>query len=111
MLGGLGMLFGAVGSALRDPRVRGLLALTGTLVALATVLFRWLEGWSWIDALFFAVVTISTVGYGDLVPQTVAGKLATMLFIFCGIGLFVAAAGAIADHLIRRARGQGEGTR
>ncbi|RBI83732.1 two pore domain potassium channel family protein [Rhodosalinus halophilus] len=98
------LLFSGVWSALKDPRVRWLGAIAGTLVASATVIFRYLEGWGWIDALFFAVVTISTVGYGDIVPQTPLGRLLTVVYIVLGIGVFVAAATALGDQLLRRAR-------
>jgi voltage-gated potassium channel Kch len=91
-------------AALSDARVRWLGGITGTLVASATVIFKYLEGWTWVDALFFAVVTISTVGYGDVVPQTVTGRLLTVVYIILGIGVFVAAATALGDQLLRRAR-------
>lgn len=59
-----------------------------TLVAGGTVFFRWAEGWSWLDAYFFTVVTLSTVGYGSLVPATAMGKIGTTVFIFLGLGVF-----------------------
>jgi uncharacterized membrane protein len=86
----------------RDARVRGLLVFAFSMIALATVTFWLLEGWPLLDAAFFAVVTISTVGYGELVPQTVLGKLFAMFYILVGLGVFVAAATAIADALLRR---------
>ena len=46
------------------------------VVLIGTVFFRLIEGWSWLDSYFFTVVTISTVGYGELVPATAAGKIA-----------------------------------
>ena len=45
------------------------------IVALGTVFFHLVEGWSWVDAYFFTVVTLSTVGYGNLVPETPLAKL------------------------------------
>ena len=110
-LGPFGLVVAGTAATLRDARVRLLLGLTGTLILLASLVYRWLEGWSWLDALFFSVVTISTVGYGDLVPQTAAGKIFTILYIFSGIGLFVAAAGAMAETLIQRARRSADGKR
>jgi len=57
----------------------------------STVFFRYVEGWSWVDSYFFTVVTISTVGYGSLVPVTVMGKIATTVLIFSGLGVFALA--------------------
>ena len=98
------LLFSGLRAALGDARVRWLGGIAGTLVASATVIFKYLEGWSWVDALFFAVVTISTVGYGDMVPQTVTGRLLTVVYIILGIGIFVAAVTALGDQLLSRAR-------
>ncbi|MDP4990117.1 MAG: potassium channel family protein [Marivita lacus] len=61
------------------------------IIASGTVFFRWAEGWSWLDAYFFTVVTLSTVGYGNLVPATAMGKIGTTIFIFVGLGVFVVA--------------------
>ena len=44
---------------------------------------------------------MSTVGYGDLTPATDAGKVFTIVYIFVGIGLFVALVGQIANALIK----------
>ncbi len=66
------------------------LSLIGILAS-STVFFHFVEGWGWVDSYFFTVVTISTVGYGNLVPVTVAGKLATTFLIFGGLGVFALA--------------------
>ena len=74
----------------------------------------WLEGWSAIDALYFSVVALATVGFGDLVPTTVAGKLFTVAYILFGIGILAAFASeltrdrrlAVAQRLAER-RGTG----
>lgn len=61
--------------------------LLGALVA-------WVEGWSvWRDSWYFAMVTGSTTGYGDLSPATVPGRLITALLIIpiglIGVGVIV----------------------
>lgn len=61
------------------------------IIAAGTVFFRLVEGWSWLDSYFFSVVTLSTVGYGELVPQTPAGKIGTTVFILVGLGIFAVA--------------------
>lgn len=86
----------------QDDRVRGLLLFAFSMIGFATITFWVVEDWTLLDAAFFSVVTISTVGYGELVPQTVLGKLFAMFYILVGLGVFVAAASSIANALIRR---------
>jgi len=61
------------------------------IVVTGTVFFHQVEGWSWLDSYFFTVITISTVGYGSLVPVTALGKIGTTGFIFVGLGVFAVA--------------------
>jgi voltage-gated potassium channel len=48
------------------------------------------EGLSFSDALYFSVVTVTTVGYGDITPKTEAGRILSMLIIILGVGTFSA---------------------
>ncbi|MGR3564213.1 MAG: potassium channel family protein [Heliomarina sp.] len=76
-----------------------------TVVAAGTVFFHFIEGWSWLDSYFFTVVTISTVGYGELVPQTPVGKIGTTVIIFVGLGIFAMAIQQFAEyHMLIRTR-------
>lgn len=72
-------------------RIATLLLTLTLIVTGGTVFFRWAEGWSWLDSYFFTVVTLSTVGYGSLVPATALGKIGTTVFIFVGLGVFAVA--------------------
>ncbi|WP_094606416.1 Glutathione-regulated potassium-efflux system protein KefC [Sporomusa silvacetica DSM 10669] len=49
--------------------------------------FMALENLSFYDATYLAVVTIATVGFGDIVPKTSAGRMFTCLFIIIGVGM------------------------
>jgi len=102
-------IYGGLRDVWLDTRVRGILIFAFSMIAVATLTFWLLEGWSLLDAAFFSVVTISTVGYGELVPQTVLGKLFAMFYILVGLGVFVAAATAVADALLRRREQDSEG--
>lgn len=90
--------------AVSDPSVKVLMGLVTALIVVAMVFYRVVEQWPWIDALYFAVVTIATVGYGDLVPQTALGKLFTIAYILTGIGLFVAFAAALTQRMVGAAK-------
>lgn len=43
------------------------------------------EGWTWLESIYFMTVTFTTVGYGDLVPKTDYGRLFTIVIIWAGI--------------------------
>lgn len=47
------------------------------------------EGWRVLDALYFSVSALTTVGFGDFSPQTDAGKIFTMIYEILGIGIMV----------------------
>ncbi|MEN8684050.1 potassium channel family protein [Marivita sp.] len=72
-------------------RIATLVVTLMTIIIGGTAFFRWAEGWSWLDSYFFTVVTLSTVGYGNLVPQTDIGKIGTTVFILMGLGIFAVA--------------------
>ena len=94
-----------------DLKVRALLAFTISLISLATVLFWLIEGWPLVDAALFSVATISTVGYGNITPETVLGKIVCIAYILLGLGVFVAAASSVAEALIKRATAERPGRR
>lgn len=82
-----------------------LFLLISTLPAIifaGTVFFHFIEGWSWLDSYFFTVITLSTVGYGSLVPATAAGKIGTTIFIFVGLGVFAIAVQQIGAFAMRQ---------
>ncbi len=58
-----------------------------TVIAFGTYFYHLIEGWGWIDALYFTVTTATTVGYGDLNPSHNISKLFTVVFILVSVGL------------------------
>jgi len=48
--------------------------------------YIFLEETSFLDGLYLTIITISTVGYGDIAPTTVPGRFFTVLLIFSGVG-------------------------
>ena len=49
------------------------------------------------DALWWSVITITTVGYGDMYPVTVGGRILTMLVVLIGLGLVAVPSGLLAS--------------
>lgn len=110
-MGNFVVLFKGLARALRDPHARMLMMLSAFLIGIATTFYHLVEGWRLIDALYFSVVTLATVGYGDFVPQTDLGKLFTIGYLLCGVGLFVSAAAAVAEALVKARRGDDDAVR
>ncbi len=79
-----------------------LLSLAITVVILGTVVFHLLEKWSWIDSLYFTVITLATVGYGDLTPTTPVGKLVAVIFVIVGVGIFLAFLNKVMERRVER---------
>lgn len=96
----IGDLWDGLTAAFSNRKVRLLVSLTATVIGGASVFYHFAEGWGPLDSVFFSVITISTVGYGDFSPQTAAGKLFTIFYVISGLGLFVATATAIANSII-----------
>lgn len=79
--------FRSLWHGLKDKEFRALFYWVLGILALGTWFYARVEGWRALDALYFTVVTLTTIGYGDLAPQTDAGKIFTIFYIFVGIGL------------------------
>jgi voltage-gated potassium channel Kch len=72
---------------IKDHPYRSLLFATIISILTGTLFYHWVEGLRWIDAVYFSVITLTTVGYGDFSPQTDAGKIFTIFYILNGIGI------------------------
>lgn len=64
-----------------------ILGFTVATLATGTVVYHFVEHFKWVDAYYFSVITLATVGYGDFVPHTTFGKIFTTFYIFIGVGI------------------------
>ena len=70
----------AVAAVWRDPETKALPVVAGALVLTGTLFYWRFEDWTIIEALYFCVVTLTTVGYGDLarpVPEHRSSRSST----------------------------------
>ena len=74
----------------RDPEGKALLIGAMSMILVGTIVYSILEHWSLVDSLYFSVVTLATVGFGDLHPTTTASKLFTVGYVITGIGILAA---------------------
>lgn len=60
--------------------------LIGIVIFLTSSSFKGTETFKPVDAVYFIVVTLCTIGYGDIIPDTTFTKLFTCVFILVGFG-------------------------
>jgi len=58
------------------------------ITATGTAGYVLIEGWNWWDAFYMTVITITTVGYGEVHPLSTAGRAFTVVIILGGVGTF-----------------------
>ena len=96
-------MFGAIWYGIKhDEEFHILLVLLLTFLIGGTYFYWHVEGWSVVDALYFCFMTMSTIGYGDLVPTTPLSKIFTIIYSILTIGLFVAIASKLVIVLVSR---------
>lgn len=79
----------------KDVEFRTIIILLFFLLIGGTIFYWQVEGWSVLDSAYFGVMTISTVGYGDLAPTKMISKIFTIAFVILGIGLFASFVGKL----------------
>ena len=72
-------------------------------ILLGSLVYHYFEGWDWLDAFYFCVVTLATVGYGDFTPTTPFTKIFTIFYIINGIGILLFFVDKVMD--VRKTRG------
>jgi len=88
--------FGSKGWGFRLVVVAVLLA-----IGIGTLMFRALEGWSILTSLYVTVQTVTTVGYGDVTPQTTVGRAFAIIFMLVGVGIVLYALTATVQTIVQ----------
>jgi hypothetical protein len=93
---------------LKQPETRALLTIALMIVTVGVLFYTRVEGWRLLDAIYFCIVTLGTVGFGDITPTTDLGKVFTIFYIIVGVsiigGFFATAGRVFAGQLVERER-------
>lgn len=66
--------------------LRAPLIALGVVFVIGVVGYRAMAGWTWIDAAWMALITITTIGYGEVHPLTEAQRLFGLVYIVAAVG-------------------------
>lgn len=77
-----------------------MILLSALLLVFGTAGYMLIEGWSLIDALYMSVITLATVGFGEVHPTSDAGQIFTIVLIILGVGFCLYAVGNILQFLV-----------
>ncbi|HEU0264181.1 MAG TPA: potassium channel family protein [Geobacterales bacterium] len=83
-------------------RLRIYVTIFAAVMLIGTLGFSLVEERSLLDSLYFTIVTMATVGYGDIHPLTSAGKLLTLFIIIGGVSTFLAVVANATENFISR---------
>ena len=88
----IGTLIGFIRSiwkGLKDPEFRALFFLVLILLLCGTIFYMKVEKWTLLDAIYFCVTTLTTIGFGDPHPITPIGKIFTIIYVILGISILL----------------------
>lgn len=61
-----------------------------SVIGTGTIFYHYFMPLKWLDALYFSVITITTVGYGDIHPTNDITKIFTIFYVLIGVGIIAA---------------------
>jgi voltage-gated potassium channel len=83
-----------------DPQFKSLTRLAMIAITSGTVFYWLVEDLRLVDSLYFSVVTLATVGYGDFTPESDAGKLFTVVYVLVGVGILLSFVTRVAGQVV-----------
>ncbi|MUV02484.1 two pore domain potassium channel family protein [Flavobacterium rakeshii] len=92
------LFFNTITSFLKNREYRDLLYTTTIILIVGTISYHFIEGWSLVNSLYFSVITLTTIGYGDFAPQTDLGKMFTIVYILMGLGIILQFINTVKNH-------------
>ncbi|MEY4668209.1 MAG: hypothetical protein RL518_908 [Pseudomonadota bacterium] len=81
-------------------RIFLLVCMLALVFGFGTVGYMKLEGWNALDAFYMTVITLATIGYGEVHPLTTSGRVFTIVLIFAGLGIFTVMVGSVSQAIL-----------
>src|SRR5512136_86521 len=82
--------------------IRIYLAILATVIVTGVIGSMTLEGLTPLNAIYYVIVTVATVGYGDITPKTQAGRALAIFLILAGVGTFIAVFANVVETFVGR---------
>lgn len=70
------------------------------LIAIGTIVYHEMEQWSYIESFYFSVISLTTIGYGEIYPTTDASRLFTAIYVLVGVAAVLTALGIFGSAYI-----------
>jgi voltage-gated potassium channel len=83
-----------------ERRLLNVCLIFGSIIIFGGTGYKLVEGWSWIDSFYMAIITVTTVGFGEIYPLTPAGRLFTVVLILLGVGGITYTFSALTNYVI-----------
>jgi voltage-gated potassium channel len=83
-------------------RVRLIYSLTIALLLffISTIGYRWIEDFTWPEAIYMTIITLSTVGFGEVQPLSPQGRIFTAVIIVMGVIIIALFFGSLTENFI-----------
>lgn len=78
------------------------ISLMVTIVVIGVIGFRFISNYSWLDAFYMTIITLATVGFGEVRPLDANAKIFTALLIICSVIIFSFAISVITEYILSR---------
>ena len=95
------MRFKGINEQLRAGLRKGIVGI-GIVMFAGVVGYRLIEGWNWSDCFYMTIITVSTVGFGEVHELSGLGRILTPLLIFFGVGLMAYCLTRLVEFLFQR---------